>query len=113
MTEFKEAHDPCTRCEEETHQLLNQLIGDIQLLASEVVLLRYAISWTLSENEGKTLRDEILSDLYGSYYGHPAYQCFILAYYGGNDPMEDIVFNDHLKKLAKGEISEALRQLTF
>jgi len=103
----------CARCEGETHQLIDNLLGDIQLLASEVVLLRYAISWSLPKHEGETLRGEILSDLYGAYHGCPAYQRFVSAYYGGNDPMEDDAFIDHLIKLSKGKASSALRQLTF
>jgi len=113
MTEFNEALCCCAKHEEETNQLVNHLLGDIQLLASEVVLLRYAVSWSLPKHEGETVRGEILSDLYGSYYTYPAYQRFISVYYDGEDPMEDKAFIEHLIKLSKGEVSAALRQLTF
>ena len=113
MTEFYKTNDCCTKCEAETNQLISQLIGDIQLLASEAVLLRYAISWTLPKDEGEVLRGEILSDLHGSYYDSPAYQRFMAMYYDGNDPMDDKAFCDHLIKLSKGKVSEALRKLTF
>jgi len=111
MSKPNEPNGGCANCEDEANRLINHLLGDIQLLALEVVMLRYAISWVLPKHDGGTLRSEILSDLYGSYYDYPAYQRFMSAYYGGNDPMEDKAFNDHLIRLSKGEVGTVLKRI--
>jgi hypothetical protein len=110
------------RCTEDCHdngvsdsfQLIGHLVNDIQLLASEVVRLRYSLSWFLPKHTGEMVRGECCSDLHGSYYDYPAYQNFIAEYYDGDDPLESESFRKHMAKLSKGEIStDEFRSLTF
>jgi len=61
-----EMSDGC--CGMDSFKLIDHLINDIQLLASEVVRLRYSLSWFLPKDVGETLRGEIICDLHSSYY---------------------------------------------
>ena len=108
-----EMMDDCDKCELNSFILVEQLINDIQHLASEVVRLRHLLSCHLPKHVGETIRDESLSDIYGSYYGYAAYMNFVSTYCRGNDPMESERFNNHMIKLSKGEDSSAFRPLTF
>jgi len=112
MNEY-EMMDDCNKCEQDSFMLAEQLINDIQHLASEVVRLRYLLSWHLPKHVGETIRDESLSNLHGSYYGYAAYMNFVSTYCRGNDPMESERFINHMIKLSKGEDSSEFRSLTF
>ena len=103
----------CEDCEAESFRLIDHLVYDIQHLASEVVRLRYLLSWHLPKDVGETIRWEIVSDLHGSYYDYPTYQGFILRYFQGQDPFESERYCNHLMKLSKGEESSEFRSLTF
>ena len=108
-----EMMDDCDKCELESFMLIEQLINDIQHLASEVVRLRHLLSRHLPKHVGETIRGELLSDLHGSYYGYAAYMNFVSTYCRGNDPMESENFINHMIKLSKGEDSSEFRPLTF
>jgi hypothetical protein len=112
---YSNCHDVCCdNCVEDSFELIDKLIKDIQLLASEVVRLRYSLSWFLPKHTGEMVRSESRSDLHGSYYGHRIYQDFISDYYDGVDPFENEMFCNHLDKLSKGEKStDEFRSLTF
>jgi len=69
MTEFDCCGDCCDKCIEDAYEFIEVLVKDIQLLASEVVRLRYLLSWHLPEHTGEMVRCEIRSDLRGN-YGH-------------------------------------------
>jgi len=103
----------CEDCEAESFRLVDQLVYDIQHLASEVVRLRYLLSWHIPDDVGRTIRGEIVSDLHGSYYDYPAYQSFISRYFDGQDPFESDRYCNHLEKLSNGEESSEFRSLTF
>jgi len=108
-------HDVCCdNCVEDAYQVIDHLVKDILLLISEVVRLRYSLSWHLPEHVGETIRSEIASDLHGDYYNYPAYQRFVSEYCGGDDPLESKGFCNHLAKLSNGEKStDEFRSLTF
>jgi hypothetical protein len=103
----------CEDCEAESFRLVDHLVFDIQHLASEVVRLRYLLSWHLPNDIGRTIRGEIFSDLHGSYYDYTAYQGFISRYFQGQDPFEGDRYCNHLMKLSMGEESSEFRSLTF
>ena len=103
----------CEECEASSFHLIDHLVNDIQHLASEVVRLRYMLSWHLTGDVGETIRGEIVSDLNGSYYDYPTYQSFISRYYHGDDPFDSDRYCNHLKKLSEGENSAEFRSLTF
>lgn len=104
----------CDRCVEDSYELIDRLVKDIQLLASEVVRLRYSVSWFLPEHMGDMIRCEIRSDLYASYYHDRIYQDYMSTYYGGDDPLQSKKFCNHLAKLAKGKKSiDEFPSLTF
>jgi len=103
----------CEDCETESFRLVDHLVCDIQHLASEVVRLRYLLSWHIPKDVGETIRGEIVSDLHGSYYDYPAYQSFISRYFDGQDPFESDRYCNHLSKISKGEESSEFRSLTF
>ena len=103
----------CEDCEAASFRLVDHLIFDIQHLASEVVRLRYLLSWHLPDDVGRTIRGEIVSDLHGSYYDYPAYQRFISRYFDGQDPFESDRYCNHWKKISKGVESSEFRSLTF
>jgi len=103
----------CEECEAGSFRLIDHLVFDIQHLASEVVRLRYLLSWRISSDVGETIRGEIVSDLHGSYYDYPTYQSFISRYYDGKDPFESDRYCDHMRKLSRGEDSSEFRSLTF
>ena len=103
----------CENCEVDTFRLIDHLVYDIQHLASEVVRLRYMLSWHLPKGVGETIRGEIVSDLHGSYYDYPTYQGFISRYFQGQDPFESDRFCNHMRKLSIGEESSEFRSLTF
>jgi len=114
MTDYEIRSDyGCEYCESESFRLIDNLVFDIQHLASEVVRLRYLLSWHLPKDVGETIRGEIVSDLHGSYYDYQAYQDFISRYFDGQDPFESDRFCDHLRKLSMGEESTEFRSLTF
>jgi len=108
-------HDACCdNCVEDSYELIDRLINDIQLLASEVVRLRYSLSWFLPEHTGEIVRSESRSDLHDTYLHFPIYQNFMSKYYDGNDPLQCEKFCNHLARLAKGEKStDEFRSLTF
>ena len=107
------AGDYCEKCEMDSFQLINHLINDIQLLSSEVVRLRYSLSWFLPKHEGEMIRCEIVSDLHGSYYDFPTYQHFVSDFCNGHDPLENEDYCNHMAKLSKGEeSSDDYRSLT-
>ena len=97
----------------DSFQLISNLIEDIQLLSSEVVRLRYLLSWHLSKEDGETIRGEIVGDLHGGYSDYSAYRHFVSEYCDGYDPLESERFCGHLAKLSKGERSDEFRSLTF
>ena len=103
----------CEDCEAGTFRLIDHLVSDIQHLASEVVRLRYMLSWHLAKDVGETIRGEIVSDLHGSYYDYPAYQGYLSRYFQGHDPFESDRYCNHLRMLSMGEESSELRSLTF
>jgi len=106
--------DYCDSCVMDSFQLINHLIKDIQLLSSEVVRLRYSLSWFLPEYDGEMIRCEIVRDLHGSYYDYPAYQHFVSEHCDGHDPLESEGFCNHMAKLSNGEeSSDEFRSLTF
>jgi len=114
MTEYRCHDDCCNNCVTDSFQLIDHLIRDIQLLSSEVVRLRYSLSWFLPKHTGEMIRCECRSDLHGAYYDYPAYQSFVSIYCDGHDPLESEAFCDHLARLSKGEKSTAeFRSLTF
>ena len=100
-------------CEAEAFRLIDHLVFDIQHLASEVVRLRFLLSWHLPKDVGETIRGEIVSDLHGSYYDYSAYQGFISRYFDGQDPFESDRLCNHMRKLSEGEESSEFRSLTF
>jgi len=103
----------CEECEASSFRLIDHLVNDIQHLASEVVRLRYMLSWRFPGDVGKTIRSEIVSDLNGSYYDYPSYKSFISRYHHGEDPFESDRYCNHLKKLSEGKDSSEFRSLTF
>ena len=104
----------CDRCVEDSYDLIDRLVRDIQLLVSEVVRLRYSLSWHLDEHTGEMIRLEIRSNLHSPYYDHPVYQNYISDYYGGDDPLQSRKFCKHMEKLAKGKKStDEFPDLTF
>ena len=103
----------CEECEIDSFRLIDHLVNDIQHLASEVVRLRYLLSWRLPGDVGETIRGEIVSDLHGSYYDYPTYRRFVSRYVQGEDPFESDRYCDHLRKLSKGDDSSEFRSLTF
>jgi len=105
MVEQEMGGDYCIKCEVDFYQLIDYLIKDIQRLESEVVRLRFSLSWSLPKHYGEMLRYEVLSDLSSSYYDYPAYQQYISAYYDGHDPMESEGYTKHMIKLSRGELS--------
>jgi len=113
MTEFYPNDEYCAACEMESFSLIEHFIFDIQHLSSEVVRLRYMLSRHLPKEEGDTVRTEIFSDLYGSYYDYPAYKKYISTCCNDIDPMNSEAFEKHLKKTSIGKISSAFRSLTF
>jgi hypothetical protein len=113
LINHEEASDYCEKCETGSFQLINHLIKEIQLLSSEVVRLRYSLSWFLPKHDGEMIRCEIVSDLHGSYYDYPAYQNFVSDYCDGDDPFESEVYCNHMAKLSNGEESDEFRRLTF
>ena len=114
MTEHN-CHDICCdNCVEDSYELIDNLVKDIQLLASEVVRLRYSLSWHLPKHTGEMVRCEIFSDLHDTYYHFPIYEDFTAAYYDGDDPLQSKKFCNHLARLANGEKStDEFRSLTF
>jgi hypothetical protein len=114
MNEYVCPGDCCDNCVEDSYRLIGHLIKDIQLLSSEVVRLRYSLSWHLQKDAGEMVRCEIAGDLHGCYYGYPAYQRFVSECCGGDDPFEGEGFCSHLAKLSEGEVSDdEFRSLTF
>jgi|GEM_PF-993425 len=114
MTEFDCRSDCCNNCIKHAYELVGALIEDIQLLASEVVRLRYLLSWHLPEHTGEMVRCEIRSDLRSSYYHYPAYQGYVTEFCDGHDPFECEQYCKHMARLARGEKSaNKFRSLTF
>jgi len=104
----------CNNCIVGSYMLIDSLVKDIQLLASEVVRLRYMISFHIPKHTGEMLRFDILSDLYCSYYDYPIYQNYMSSFYGGEDPLDSDKFCKHMLKLSKGEKStDEFPSLTF
>jgi hypothetical protein len=114
MTENKCYDVCCDHCIEDAYELIEVLIRDIQLLASEVVRLRYLLSWHLPEHTGEMVRCESRSDLRGSYYHYPTYQDYVSKYCDGHDPFDCELYCNHMARLAKGEKSaDEFRSLTL
>jgi hypothetical protein len=114
MIDYGMADDYCCEdCEMDSFKLVDHLINDIQHLASEVVRLRYSLSWHLPKDSGQTIRQEIVSDLHSSYFEHHTYHRFVSKYCSGLDPLESERYCDHLIKLGNGEESSEFRSLTF
>jgi len=103
----------CDQCEQNPYQLVHHLIYDIQLLSSEVVRLRFLLSRFLPDQDGETIRQDILSDLHSSYDDYQSYCCFVIAHCLGEDPLQEDSFVSHLMKLSRGEESLEWRSLTF
>ena len=104
----------CNNCVVGSYDLIDSLVNDIQLLASEVVRLRYMLSFHLPKHIGKMVRVEICSDLHGVYYEYPIYQDYISFYHNGEDPFDSDKYCNHLLKLSEGEESaDEYRSLTF
>jgi hypothetical protein len=84
MTEHNCYDVCCNNCIEDAYELVDALVKDIQLLASEVVRLRYLLSWHLTEHTGEMVRCESRSDLHGNYYHYPTYQDYVSEYCDGH-----------------------------
>ena len=100
-------------CVMDSFRLVDRLVNDIQHLSSEVVRLRYLLSWHLPKHVGETIRLEAVRDLHGGYYEYPTYRHFVSDFCGGHDPLESAGYCNHLRKLSKGEESSEFRSLTF
>lgn len=114
MKNHEIVNDYCEKSDLDSLQLIDQLIKDIQLLSSEVVRLRYSLSYFVPKHDGEMIRCEILSDLHGSYYDYPAYRHFVSDYCDGYDPFDNEGYCAHMAKLSKGEdSSDEFRSLTL
>lgn len=84
-------------------QLIDYLIKDIQHLESEIVRTRYTLSNYLTYPLDESLRCDILSNLAGRYWDHPAYKAYIHLFYNNQDPMDSDEWVNHILKLANGQ----------
>jgi len=96
--------DNC-KCIGDFCMLVDSMVKDILHLESEVIRVRYQLSQYLPHPFDKRLRDDILSDLSGSYYDHDAYGEFVKLAHGGKDPMEAREWNSHVRELVSGRES--------
>jgi len=93
----------CDGCRLDFYMSIDQLVKDVQRLEAKVVCLRYSLSLYLPKHDGRMLRCDIFSDLAGGYYDQPAYQRYVDACYGGQDPMEQSSYVRRLLMLSKGK----------
>ena len=114
MTDYDCYGDCCDKCIEGAYEFIEVLVKDVQLLSSEVVRLRYLLSWHLPEHTGEMVRCEIRSDLRGNYGQYPTYQDYVSEYCNGHDPFECELYCNHMERLARGAKSaDEFRSLTF
>ena len=92
----------CDGCEYDFYETIDQLVRDVKRMKARVVYLRYCLSQHLPEH-GEMLRWDIFSDLNFGYWGLPAYQMYIDAYHGGQDPFDEDSYVKHLWKLSRGK----------
>ena len=103
MTDHEMFCDFCDNCGMDFYRLVDCLIKDVQHLESKVVYLRYSLSRLLPEYDGKMLRDEIFSDLSGSYYDQSAYRQYVSEYCDGQDPLDTSDYCERLMRISRGE----------
>jgi hypothetical protein len=105
MMEYGRNDGLCDQYEDDVLRLIDCLIKDTQKLELKVVYLRYLLSGYLSAHKGSMLKYEIFSDLASRYGDNPVYQQYVSSYCGGQDPMEYVHFNEHMRKVSCGEES--------
>lgn len=89
-------------------QLIEYLILEIQHLEIEVVATRFELSRHLDPPHGDNLRNEVLSDLGGRYFDHPAYTKYLELFHGGLDPMDSDEWIQLITEAARGRASTTI-----
>ncbi len=102
------SEDTSSRERYEFCQLIEYLILDIQHLEIEVVATRFELSRHLDPPHGDNLRYDILSDLSGRYFDHPAYTKYLELCHGSLDPMDSDEWIQLITEAARGRESTTI-----
>lgn len=87
---------------EERDHLITMMLYHIQNLMKQVVSLRYVASFSMEDEFGEVIRDEIFSDLYGDYEHTEEYRNFLKTNFHGDNPMENWGFRSDMYRLSRG-----------